>query len=148
MKFVLVEFVISKFVLVEFSLCTTQLVRISHFTVFPRSQNSCYAGTPCKCKRHLGGSLEFFHVLHPRLFMPESPLLTRLPLFFLLSEMVEFQDRIFYYGSLCERALKVKKCVGTHHLHIFLMTNDEFLWYNRYHCTKKRCETQQKFSLF
>ena len=29
-----VEFVISKFVLVEFSLCTTQLVQISHSTVF------------------------------------------------------------------------------------------------------------------
>ena len=33
-KFVLVEFVINKFVLVKFSLCTTQLVRISHSTIF------------------------------------------------------------------------------------------------------------------
>ena len=39
-KFVLVEFVISKIVLVEFSLCTTQLVRISHSTIFSRSQKS------------------------------------------------------------------------------------------------------------
>ena len=39
-KFVLVQFVISKFVLVEFSLCTTQLVQISHSTIFSRSQKS------------------------------------------------------------------------------------------------------------
>ena len=32
-KFVLVEFVTNKFVLVEFSLCTTQLVQISHSTI-------------------------------------------------------------------------------------------------------------------
>jgi hypothetical protein len=37
-KFVLVEFVINKFVLVKVSLCTTQLVWISHSTIFPRSQ--------------------------------------------------------------------------------------------------------------
>ena len=39
-RFVLAEFVISKFVLVEFSLCTTQLVRISHSKIFCRSQKS------------------------------------------------------------------------------------------------------------
>ena len=43
-KFVLVEFVISKFVLVEFSLCTTQLVRISHSTIFSRSTANIYDG--------------------------------------------------------------------------------------------------------
>jgi hypothetical protein len=39
-KFILVEFVISKFLLVEFSIYTIQLVRISHSTTFSRSQKS------------------------------------------------------------------------------------------------------------
>ena len=46
-KVVLVGDLISKFVLVELTLCTTQLVRISHSTIFSRSQKSYYAGTPC-----------------------------------------------------------------------------------------------------
>ena len=64
------------------------------------------------------------------------------------SELVDFPNVISDCGSLCERALKVKKCVGTHHLHIFLMTNDEFLWYNRYHCTKKKMWDSTKFHTF
>ena len=39
-KVVLVGDLISKFVLVELTVCTTQLVRISHSTIFSRSQNS------------------------------------------------------------------------------------------------------------
>ena len=45
-KFVLVEFVISKFILVEFSLCNTQLVRISHSTIFPDPKNCTKRGPP------------------------------------------------------------------------------------------------------
>ena len=39
-KVVLVGYLISKFVLVELAVCTTQLVRILHSTIFSRSQKS------------------------------------------------------------------------------------------------------------
>ena len=39
-KVVLVGDLISKFILVELTVCTTELVRISHSTIFSRSQNS------------------------------------------------------------------------------------------------------------
>ena len=49
-KFLPVEFVISKFILVEFSLCTAQHVQILHSTIFPGPKKCPLKGFICTKK--------------------------------------------------------------------------------------------------
>ena len=55
------EFFISKIVLVEFSLCTTQLVRISHSTIFPGPKNCTKWGPPVLTSQCNGEGLVYMY---------------------------------------------------------------------------------------
>ena len=55
------EFFISKIVLVEFSLCTTQLVRISHSTIFPGPKNCTKGGPPVLTSQCNGEGLVYMY---------------------------------------------------------------------------------------
>ena len=46
LKFILVELLINEIVLIEFRICNTQLLQISHRTIFPGPKNSTKQGPP------------------------------------------------------------------------------------------------------